>query len=127
MSLSLAYIHATNQFSALRAELEVQKQAAIDEASAYGGSFAPTEIERGHELEETFLNQRLNNSSSAAIGAGQESGQGLIKLSGKDASKLIPNISMPHQAAQRIGYEQGRAYRDAQNVTPAEEQLVQKA
>ncbi|TIA87888.1 hypothetical protein E3P81_03755 [Wallemia ichthyophaga] len=126
MSLSLAYIHATNQFSALRAELEAQTQAAIDEASAYGALFAPTELERGYELEETFLNQRLNISSSAPNGASQETSQGLIKLSGKDASKLIPNISMPHQAAQRVGYEQGRAYRDAQN-SPVEDHLVQKA
>ena len=126
MSLSLAYLSSTNQFSAIRAELEVQKQAAIDEATALGASFAPTEIERGYELEDRFLDQRLSKSGAAAS-IGQESGQGLIKLSGKDASKLIPNISMAHQAAHRVGYEQGRAYNNAQDGISLEDQVVQKA
>ncbi|TIB72298.1 hypothetical protein E3Q22_03601 [Wallemia mellicola] len=128
ISLSLAYIHATNQFSALKAELEVQKQAAIEEAAAYGASFAPTEIERGYELEERFLNSRLNKSGAPQSATTQDSRQPLIKLSGKEASKLIPN-SMSHRAAEQVGYEQGRAYKEAQkqkSFETLENELVQK-
>ena len=109
LSLSIAYLRATNQFSALKAELEVQKQASVDEAEAYGAQFNKSELERGYELEETFLNNRLQKSSNSGASS-QEYNQPLIKLQGKDATKLIPDLSMNHRAAQRVGYDQGKAY-----------------